>query len=330
MRILSTEAISKISETKLEKSRQKIMDSFIKNDIPEQSNIKLAVPTHRTRAWCSFEEFKELIKGGASIKDLNVLYSKHLIAFYNYLSKEHLTLSREQFVEDYEKGMSLEQISKSYNVPLHHIGYLREYYGIKRKGAKYQKRLANEVPLSQEAKDVIIGSLLGDGRVGPDGAFREKHSEKQVKYLEWKSDALKPIISKKGYNAYTSVDERSGTRIYGVSIRTIAHSFLYEMRNKFYKLINNEWIKIIPDNIEELLNEKVLAIWFMDDGCTDWGYRRGIKKYANQKPQCKISTQCFTKEEVERLQIVLENKWQLYTYLSFVKPDKQEQLQALS
>jgi len=325
MKEISEETINKISKTKLEAGRQEIIMGFSKNDIPYQSSIKLAIPSHRTRKWLTFEEFKELIQKGKTLKELCILYSKHLMYFYSYLSQGKITLTKEQFIEEYEKGVSLDEIAKEHNIPREHITYLREYYGIKRKGAKYQIRLANEKPISQEAKDVIIGSMLGDGHIAELGYFGEKHSEKQIEYVEWKGEVLKSIMARKGYTHYECIDKRSGKKIYSFAIRTIAHNFLYEMRNKFYKKENDKLIKIIPDNIEELLNERVFAVWFMDDGHMDWGYRRGIKQSANTRPHCKISTQSFSKEDVEKLQFVLKKKWQLESYVVFIKPKIQYQ-----
>ena len=43
MKEILKETIEKISDTKLEASRQKMIEGFVKNDIPEQSNIKLAI-----------------------------------------------------------------------------------------------------------------------------------------------------------------------------------------------------------------------------------------------------------------------------------------------
>jgi len=318
---ISKKTINKISETKLEASRQKIISGIIKNDLPEQSDIQLAIPSHRTRKFISFTEFKNFLQQGKSLQDLNKLYSKHLMAFYSYLSQGKVTITKDQFVEEYKKGMSLDEISKLHNIPREHITYLREYYGIKRKGAKYIKRLQNEVPLSQEAKDIIIGSILGDGHITPLGYFSEKHSEKQVEYLEWKAECLKSISTKKSFKIDISYDKRYNSINYSFCFRTITHDFLYKMRDIFYQQINGKYIKIIPHNMETLINEKVLAIWFMDDGYTDWGYRNEYKKYPNSLPQCEISSESFSLNDNMRLKTILKSKYDLDTNIHF-KDDK--------
>jgi len=317
MKEISKETINKIAQVKLKSGRQKILEGFIKNDIPEQADNKLAIPSHRTRKQIPFDEFKTLISQGSSLQELCRKYSKHLMAFYSYLSKGKITLTKEEFEDQYNKGIPLDEIARANNIPREYITYLREYYGIKRKGATYQRRLKNEVPLSQEAKDVIIGSLLGDGHITPLGYFSEKHSEKQVEYLEWKAKFLKPILTPKSFAVYSCYDKRYNKTNYSFCLRTIAHSFLYEMREKFYKKINGEWVKIIPDDIENMLSDMALAIWFMDDGNTDWTYRNGIKQYQLALPQCKISSESFSLEDNIRLQSFLSIKHGLNSNISF-------------
>lgn len=317
MKEISQETIEKISQTKLENSRSKIIEGFVKSNIPNQSLTQLAIPSHRTRQWITFEQFKQEIAQGKSLQQLCKEYSKHLMNFYSALSQGKITLSKEKFEEDYNKGIPLDEIARSNNMSREHITYLREYYGIKRKGAKYQKRLQNEVPLSQEAKDIIIGSLLGDGHVTPLGYFSEKHSEKQVEYLEWKAEFLKPILTPKSFSVYKQLDKRYNSTNYSFCLRTTAHSFLYEMREKFYKEIDGEWIKIIPDDIEEMMNEMVLAVWFMDDGSTDWMYRSGSKEYMNTAQQCKISSQSFSLEDNIKLSNSIMSKFGLSSNIRF-------------
>jgi hypothetical protein len=322
MRTISEESINKISQTKLENGRKRIISGFVKNDIPEQSENNLNVHAHRTRERLTFEEFKNLIAQGHPLKYLCEKYSKHLMAFYSALSQGKINLSKEKFEEQYNKGIPLDEIARANNIPREHITYLRDYYGIKIKGANYQKRLKNEVPLSQEAKDIIIGSLLGDGHITPCGYFSEKHSEKQVEYLEWKANFLKPILNPKSFSVYKYFDKRHGSTNYSFCLRTISHSFLYEMRSKFYKTINGKYIKIVPDDIGDMMNETVLSVWFMDDGSTDWMYRNGIKQYQKSQPKCKISSQSFTLEENQTLVNSIMQKFNIEACIRFREKDK--------
>jgi len=325
---MDIEHSSKISEVKLEQGRQKIIEGIVHTDIVKQSDIQLAIPSHRTKKWISFEEFKKMIYEGKSLGELCRNYSKHLMAFYSALSQGKINLSKEQFIKEYESGIPLDEIARSNKIPREQITYLREYYGIKRKGATYQKRLKEEVPLSQDAKDIIIGSMLGDGHITPAGYFSEKHSPEQLEYLRWKASFLKPITTNKSWDYNESIDNRSGSLIKSHSFRTTVHTFLYYIRSIFYIKSNNKkskkrkWDKIIPPDIINLMNEKVLAIWFMDDGHTDWKYRNGKKMTSGSLPSCKICSESFSIEDNNTLSLLLLNKFNINSIVKFKNNDK--------
>src|SRR5579871_5564353 len=152
----------------------------------------------------------------------------------------------------------------------------------------------NEVPL--EIKELIIGRILGDsyleitkGCINARMTFN--HSTKQKEYIFHLYDQLKEltktppklfsyILNSKTYETY--------------KFNTLNYTFLTELYKIFY--VNN--IKIIPLNIEEYLSSRALAYWAMDDG-----YKQG---------SCFVlSTDSFTKEEVELLITVLKTKFDL-------------------
>ena len=304
---------SKIYKVSNEIARKELVECIKKCNI-EQEKHRLKIPSHRKHKFISFEDYKEKILNGRFAKEIKKDTSKHLISFYNYFLKNQSTiLTKEAFELEYNKTLNgLDDISKKYNIPREHITYLRDFYGIKRKGATFVRRVTNEQPLSEEAKEIIIGSMLGDGHIGNWCYFSEKHSEKQIQYLEWKASFLTPVLNKNSFRCNKEVDKRSKTEVYSFSIRTIVHDFLIEIHKKFYK--KNElgkWIKIVPDDIENILTERVLAVWFMDDGSTSWPFRNGIRVSPNASFQCKISSESFTYKENMLLQKVLLNKFGL-------------------
>jgi hypothetical protein len=137
------DVIKQISETKQEKSRDQILEK-IKECKLEQSDILFAIPTHRKTNHISFEEYKKLIEQGKTVLEITQKAAKHLVYFYNAMLKGKINLSKEEFISLYEQGKSLNEISDLKNIPRDHMTFLREFYGIKRKGATFQKRLANE------------------------------------------------------------------------------------------------------------------------------------------------------------------------------------------
>ena len=317
----SDETIKQISDTKREQSRDEILTKA-KDFNQEASSKILAVPTHRKKNHISLEEYQSLLKQGKTVPEIITTTSKHLVYFYNVLLKGGINLTKDEFTKMYDEGMSLDEIAKSKNIARENMTFLREFYGIKRKGATYQKRVANEKPLSQEAKDVIIGSLLGDGHITKWGYFSEKHSPAQLEYLKWKASFFKDITTDKSWDYYESIDKRSGALIKSHCYRTTAHSFLYEMRNKFYKEIDGQWEKIIPNDIANMMNEQILAIWFMDDGHTDWKYRNGIKMTDGSLPSCKICTESFSIENNQLLSDTIIKKFGIKSEVKFKDMDK--------
>jgi hypothetical protein len=311
--MLKTSNIYKVSN---EMARKELVECIDKCHI-QQEEHGLKIPSHRKKEFISFEEYKEKILNGGFSKEIKKGTSKHLISFYNYFLKNQSTIiNKEIFELEYNQTInSLDDISKKYNIPREHITYLRDFYGIKRKGATFIRRLANEKPLSQEAKDVIIGSLLGDGCIDKWGNFREKHSEKQVEYLEWKASFLKEIWNNNPFTYYVGDDKRSGTRVYTFQLVCKVHSLNLELKESFYK--NGK--KVVPENMEDYINEFVLAIWFMDDGITDWGYRNGIK-LNNALPRCQLCSESFTEEENKKLKTILYEKFGLTAEVRFRCP----------
>jgi len=308
------EVIKRISETKSEQSREIILEGA-KNFNLEESDIQLAIPSHRKKNHISLEEYQSLLKKGKTVLEISKTTSKHLIYFYNTLLKGGINLSKEEFEKMYDSGIALDEIGKAKGISRESMTFLREFYGIKRKGATFQKRINKEVPLSQEAKDVIIGSMLGDGHITKWGYYSEKHSPEQLEYLKWKASFFKDITTDKSWDYYEAIDKRSGSLIKTHSFRTTAHSFIYEMRKLWYKEIDGKWTKVVPNEISEYMNEQILAIWFMDDGNTDWMYRNGKKEWKNAKPMAKICTDSFSEKDISILITVIFLKFGIKSYV---------------
>lgn len=118
--------------------------------------------------------------------------------------------------------------------------------------------------------DVIIGSLLGDARLecrsigvrSPVTArFRVHHGLKQKEYVFWKYDVLKEFVNKEPADISWTNPKRN---LHEVScyFHTKSMKELGMLYHYFYK----NGVKILPDTIFEILNPRMIAVWFMDDG----------------------------------------------------------------
>ncbi|OGN12858.1 MAG: hypothetical protein A3C71_00995 [Candidatus Yanofskybacteria bacterium RIFCSPHIGHO2_02_FULL_43_15c] len=156
----------------------------------------------------------------------------------------------------------------------------------------FRKTLA----LSEIQKDVLIGTLLGDGTLDGNRNYRLviSHSIKQRDYVNWKYEVFKNwTLSKPNYNPVNN----------SFRFRTVSHPKLTLLGELFYK----DRIKIIPVSISKLLNPLVLAVWYMDDG--------NIRRQNNKIYGYYLNTQSFTKSENLILSQVLKDKFGLESYV---------------
>ncbi len=127
--------------------------------------------------------------------------------------------------------------------------------------------------LSKIQKQVILGSILGDGymRKKTNAHLQITHSYKQKEYVDWKYKILKDLVLTKP-SKYRGNAGRVGYRFFTKSLPELT-----KIHDIFYK----EREKIIPKGI--VLTPLILAIWYMDDG---------NKSYKS----CYFNTQKFSRE----------------------------------
>ncbi len=168
----------------------------------------------------------------------------------------------------------------------------------KHTGNKYK-----ELPeLNQIQKDILIGSLLGDGTFTKPHSSQNRGNSKFSKtqrndrknYLDWHfekmegySATLSPVYSyEKLSKTIDGKIQRNKAPKYlsGYCFSTFNHPNLTEFRNKWYP----EGVKQVPYNLE--LNPQRIAIWYFDDGSNNEKQRYAV-----------ICTQGFTFKEAEFL-----------------------------
>ena len=135
-------------------------------------------------------------------------------------------------------------------------------------------RNARATPLTGLQRDLVIGSLLGDGYLMPTTAgwcFRVTHGHRQRHYVDWKFGFISDFVR--------TAPRASGRSYY---FRTVTHPEFSGLRQAFYAKDARKGIPL------DLLNRELtafgLAIWFMDDGAAD-------------RRQLRLNTQSFSKDE---------------------------------
>lgn len=155
------------------------------------------------------------------------------------------------------------------------------------------------VEWSEEQYQVLMGTLLGDAHLELSAktrlpCYQLLHSGKQRKYLKFVRDQLNPgavIRKRKDSDSYRF---------------RFTNSSLINIYPRFYK--NKE--KIVTEEVLEELDERGLAIWYMDDG------------YLSAGKFVELCTHGFGKEGNEIISEFLNKKWEVESKVYFAKPKK--------
>jgi len=154
----------------------------------------------------------------------------------------------------------------------------------KRRALGLPFRECDIVPLSFLQKQLIFGSLLGDGSIvrgkeDKNCRFSEAHSIKQKDYLLFKHKKLIPFSGK-----VIEYPRKDGGR--DVKFSTKAHPVFNSFRKMFY---NKDGKKIIrPSTLKHITHSLALAMWFGDDG-------------SKEETEYRIATAKFSKKEIKLL-----------------------------
>ena len=159
---------------------------------------------------------------------------------------------------------------------------------------------------NKESRNLLIALLLGDGTISNNFVFKIAHCDKQKDYLEWKirqlkdsgirNNGIKSYIKTKGFNA--------GVPVFYTQLNIVP--FIKVLKRVVYKdkkVIGNR-------KLLNRLDERGIAIWFMDDGHIN------IRKTNNKVHgfYIKIST-CEPKEEVQVIIDYFKEVWNINFYM---------------
>lgn len=157
--------------------------------------------------------------------------------------------------------------------------------------------------LTPTHRNVIVGSLLGDGCMERNGRYvrlKIGHGLQQKAYLEWKFEYLKSFVKQSSPRFIEGAFHRKTKKRYKrIEFATLSLSIFEEYWQKFY--VKGE--KCVPFDISKYLTEPLaLAVWFMDDG-----YKR------NDCNAMRINTDSFSLKEQRILQGCLLQNFGVWT-----------------
>ncbi|MEW6610937.1 MAG: LAGLIDADG endonuclease [Patescibacteria group bacterium] len=122
----------------------------------------------------------------------------------------------------------------------------------------YIRQLRSSLSLSDYQKEVVVGTILGDGSLlanawGKHYRLQISHSADQKELVEWKH---------KVFRNFTLQEPSYETSHQAWKFKTISHPQFTEYHHVFYR----GGKKVVPPNITEILTPVGLTVWFMDDG----------------------------------------------------------------
>jgi len=164
------------------------------------------------------------------------------------------------------------------------------------------------VPLSNRTKEIVLGSLLGDGSLKIHEPYRNarfsfRHSVGQETYFDWKKNQLNEISSQK-CAWLQKADSKSYSRKAKFRFQSLALeslSELFDLTSKKGRLrVRRKWLN--------MLSPLSLAIWWMDDGSIISNGRKGV-----------ICTDGFNEKAVKTLAKYLQTVWNVKAHVATVK-----------
>jgi LAGLIDADG DNA endonuclease family len=162
---------------------------------------------------------------------------------------------------------------------------------------------------------ILIGILLVDGFLyrgsnSKNARLEMSFGEKYKNYAEFISEIFKDFMNK----PVKSIKIKGKNKVYlNYRLKTASLPIFVKYFDIFYKFDTNlnKYVKIIPENIIELLDSIVLAYLLMSDGNFD-----------KNRNRIRIYTNSFTKQEVRNLSNAINSKFNIYTNILHDRKDQ--------
>ncbi len=193
-----------------------------------------------------------------------------------------------------KKGNTYNKIAQIMNCSISVARRRFEELGLTKKQNHTSRYKYVDIELNNSQKQLLIGSVLGDGTTTKHGAYSCSHSIKQKEYFNHKRKILNNIHSN-CFQRYAHNYPYLKERIESLHFTTGCNKLLYELRNIYYP----EGKKIFPYNyLLKNMSEEALAYWYCDDG-------------SYQQYCCYIYTYGYTYEEQVLMQKLFFNKFNI-------------------
>jgi hypothetical protein len=158
--------------------------------------------------------------------------------------------------------------------------------------------------LGNDTRQVLLGSLLGDGCVknrahDRNYIFNEVHKSKQLDYTDWKATRLAMFLPKTSRAITRDGAPRS-------DLWTVQHPIFTTLRHLFYPRGRHVSKTFIHPEVGELLDLYGLLIWYLDDG-TRGGQR--------QRAYPSIAAKGWDEQDLVRIAEALNARFGLHLHI---------------
>jgi recombination protein RecA len=157
------------------------------------------------------------------------------------------------------------------------------------------KKNKNYIDLTEIEKNVIYGTLLGDGSIrlsgtGKSARLRINQCLDQAAFVEWKYEKLKRLV---GTSPQTLPNGG-----WGKEVRRFTTLSFPELKEIYDNVTANEKKYVNWSWLNNITHPIALAVWYMDDG-------------SQGKSQMTLHTESFTKQENDMLSAWMKKKWNI-------------------
>ena len=152
-----------------------------------------------------------------------------------------------------------------------------------------ESQIKEKIILTSMQKEVLYGALLGDGSlVTHKNAINSYFSylSKSKQHVEYVMSYFQDHLTKAGIYESDYFDQRTNKTYHRSSAKTYSNDVFTQEKQHWYQ----DDKKIIPGDL--ILTPTICLIWYIGDGCISHGKRT---------QNIKLSTQCFSKEDQEKI-----------------------------
>lgn len=182
------------------------------------------------------------------------------------------------YVDDTEKirYISISRLEELINTGLLNIEKTGGAFGLRTpKLDRYKETLT----LTDEQKDILTGTLLGDASMSlankePQYSVKFEQSliKRRYEYVDHLFEKFRDFVGTGPRIQYYKPTKNLPKRVKSSWFRTVEHVSLKKFWHRYYIIEKNpekntfDKTKVVPSDIDQYLNARALAYWFMDDG----------------------------------------------------------------